>query len=81
MLGKKGIKRLDSPVIKHVDAVTLYANPNRQKSIYSYILSLKPRRIIFNQGTENHGLKMLAEKQNLRTIGVCTLVMLSIRNY
>ena len=36
-----------------VDTVTLYLNPKAQEEYYDYILSLKPRRVIFNPGTEN----------------------------
>lgn len=33
--------------------VTIYLNPKRQKDYYDYIVSLKPKRVIFNPGTEN----------------------------
>ena len=36
-----------------IDTVTLYLNPNRQEAYYNYIISLKPKRVIFNPGTEN----------------------------
>lgn len=81
VLGKEILNVYDDPIIDEVDTVTLYVNPNRQKSIYSYILNLKPRRIIFNPGTENQELRDLAEKQNIETVEACTLVMLSIGNY
>src|ERR1041385_1768489 len=45
---------------KDVDTVTLYLNPLNQKEYYDYILSLKPRRIIFNPGAENDELAKLA---------------------
>jgi len=43
-----------------IDTVTLYLNPTHQKPYYDYIISLKPRRIIFNPGTENMQLETLA---------------------
>ncbi len=43
-----------------VDTVTLYLNPARQKEYYDYILSLHPKRIIFNPGTENEELESKA---------------------
>ena len=64
-----------------IDTVTLYLNPHRQKEHYGYILSLKPKRIIFNPGTENPELLQLAKEQNIETLEACTLVMLSIGNY
>jgi predicted CoA-binding protein len=64
-----------------IDTVTLYLNPQRQQTYYNYILSLKPKRIIFNPGTENFELVQLAEKNNIETIEACTLVMLSTGQY
>jgi predicted CoA-binding protein len=59
-----------------VDTVTLYLNPLNQKQYYDYILSLKPRRIIFNPGTENEELEEIAEQQGIQTMEACTLVLL-----
>jgi hypothetical protein len=64
-----------------VDTVTLYLNPDNQKRYYEYILSLKPRRIIFNPGTENIELETLAEDAGITTLEACTLVMLSTGQY
>ena len=41
------------PEVKDVDTVTLYLNAQRQKEMEDYILSLDPKRIIFNPGAEN----------------------------
>ncbi|MEZ4982619.1 MAG: CoA-binding protein [Saprospiraceae bacterium] len=71
----------DTPDVEGVDTVTLYLGPDRQKEYYHYILSLKPKRIIFNPGTENPELVKLAEEQGIETVFGCTLVMLSIGNY
>jgi uncharacterized protein len=66
---------------KDVDTITLYVNPSRQRDLYDYILSLKPRRIIFNPGTENPELETMAEDKGIEVVEACTLVMLSIGNY
>jgi hypothetical protein len=50
--------------------------PQRQTDLHDYLLSLKPKRIIFNPGTENHPFRLKAEKQGVETIENCTLVML-----
>jgi len=42
---------------------------------------LKPKRIIFNPGTENNELVELAREKGIETEYACTLVMLSIGNY
>lgn len=78
----EGIKIENStPQYEGVDTVTLYLNADLQKQYYDYILSLKPKRIIFNPGAENFELARLAKEQDIETELACTLVMLSIGNY
>ena len=38
---------------KDLHTVTLYVNPKKQSMYYDYVVSLKPKRVIFNPGTEN----------------------------
>jgi len=64
-----------------VHTVTLYLNPQNQHEYYDYILSLKPRRIIFNPGTENDELEKQAEEAGIETVEGCTLVMLGVGSY
>lgn len=64
-----------------VDTVTLYLNPQNQKEYYDYILGLKPKRIIFNPGTENPELMQLAKQAGIQPVTACTLVMLSTGQY
>jgi predicted CoA-binding protein len=66
---------------ENVDTVTLYLNPTHQKEYYDYILSLKPKRIIFNPGAENEELEILARKNNIQPVEACTLVLLSTGQY
>ena len=66
---------------ENVDTVSLYINPQRQKEYYDYILGLKPKRIIFNPGTENNELEKLAAKNNIQALEACTLVLLSTEQY
>ena len=68
------------PPLTDVDTVTLYLNPFRQKSYYDYILSLQPKRIIFNPGTENPELVSLAREAGIEAEIACTLVLLSMEN-
>lgn len=68
-------------VFEDIDTVTLYLNPQRQVACYNYILSLKPKRIIFNPGTENPELERLAAQQDIATMQACTLVLLSTGQY
>ncbi|PZR26020.1 MAG: CoA-binding protein [Citrobacter freundii] len=64
-----------------IDTVTLYLNPLHQRDYYDYILSLHPKRIIFNPGAENDELAELAKKNNIQPVEACTLVMLSTNQY
>lgn len=78
----EGIKIVEgTPEEEGVDTVTLYLGADRQPEYYDYILSLRPKRIIFNPGTENPELALLAKEHSIETVEGCTLVMLSIGAY
>ena len=71
----------DWPKDEEFDTVTLYLNPTRQEEYYQRIIVLKPKRVIFNPGTENpHFMEMLKDK-GAEVEAACTLVMLSVGNY
>ncbi len=86
-IGKKrgqinGIKIInDYPDISDVDTITIYMRDTIQQPFHSYILALKPKRIIFNPGAENQELEALAQQHNIETLNACTLVMLSTGQY
>lgn len=86
-LGNKAAKIFDTPitaeriVYNDVDTVTLYINPTIQKDYISYILSLHPRRIIFNPGTENREFAAEASKEGIFCEEACTLVLLRTDQY
>ncbi|HQU60110.1 MAG: CoA-binding protein [Phaeodactylibacter sp.] len=69
------------PELSDVHTITLYLNPRNQKGYYDYILGLKPQRIIFNPGTENAELAMLARQRGIEVEMACTLVMLTLGAY
>jgi hypothetical protein len=64
-----------------LDTITLYLGPHNQPQYYDYILKSKPKRIIFNPGTENPELEELAQQNGIETLEACTLVMLSTGQY
>ena len=86
-IGKKNGVLDDVPISKEkteaedVDTVTLYLNPRNQRQYYDYILSLHPKRIIFNPGAENDELVELAKANNIKPVDACTLVLLSTGQY
>lgn len=69
------------PVLKDVHTVSVYVGPKNQAYWTDYILSLNPKRIIFNPGAENPDFSAVAVAQGIECIEGCTLVMLSIGNY
>lgn len=71
----------ERPLLTDIDTVTLYINPALQKAYYDYIISLQPKRIIFNPGTENEELYDLVKAHHIQAIEACTLVMLSTGQY
>lgn len=81
VLRQKILQINEKPRIDNVETLTLYINPKRQKDWYDYMISLQPKRIIFNPGTENQEFKMLAQKEGIECIEACTLVMLSTGVY
>ena len=66
---------------KDIDTVTLYVGPKNQPVYYDYIISLKPRRVIFNPGTYNAEFKQILEEHGIDTEEACTLVLLSTGQY
>ena len=69
------------PELPEIDTITLYLGPKNQPEYYNYFIGLKPRRIVFNPGTENPEFEQLAMQAGIETIQACTLVMLSVGNY
>ena len=71
----------EQTLIDGIDTITLYLNPKRQEAYYDYILSLQPKRIIFNPGTENFELAKLAKEKGIETLNACTLVLIATDQY
>ncbi len=69
------------PKIKDIHTITIYLNPKNQKEYYKYIFSLKPKRIIFNPGSENQELIGLAMQKDIDVTIACTLIMLNNNHY
>lgn len=63
--------------VSDIHTVTLYLGLKNQQPYYDYIINLKPKRLIFNPGTENPELEKLARQNGIDVVEGCTLVMLS----
>jgi len=73
----------DIPVHAHltdineaVDTLTLYIGPERSQPLHDDIISLAPRRVIFNPGTESDALEQRLVQAGIPFMHDCTLVML-----
>ncbi len=66
---------------ENVHTVTLYLRPYVQKEYYDYILQLKPKRVVFNPGTENPELYQLLTNNGIEYEVACTLVLLATNQY
>lgn len=64
-----------------IDTITMYVGPNHQSELSDYLIGLKPRRIIFNPGTENAAFEAEAKKAGIIVEEACTLVLLSTNQY
>ncbi len=69
------------PDFENLDTITLYLNQENQKQYYDYLISLKPKRIIYNPGAENSVLETLAEENGIENLEACTLVLLATSQF
>jgi predicted CoA-binding protein len=59
-----------------IDTVTMYLGARRSDPLIEEIIAAKPRRIIFNPGSENERLEKIAREHGVEVLRDCTLVML-----
>jgi predicted CoA-binding protein len=82
-IGKRAGMIEDTPIIKTqpeitgVHTVVMYLAPYHQGEIFDYVLSLRPKRVIFNPGTESPEFDEFLESYNIEVVHDCTLVMLA----
>ncbi|MGQ7945297.1 CoA-binding protein [Flavobacterium sp. WC2509] len=67
--------------VKNIDTISLYINATRQRDYYNYIVDAKPKRVLFNPGTENPEFYQLLELNNIKFEAACTLVLLTLNKY
>ncbi len=69
------------PHIEDVHTVSIYIGSSRQADYYDYVISLKPKRVIFNPGTVNPEFMGRLQKEGIEPIAECMLVLLSEEDY
>ena len=72
ILGVEGMTSVPSGM----GTVTLYLGPDRLMPVLNSLIAAKPRRVIFNPGTESQEAKEKLEESGIKTEEACTLVLL-----
>lgn len=67
--------------LKDVDTLTIYVNPEISSKISQEIINLKPKRAIFNPGSENESIYNELKKNGIEVEEACTLVLLRTNQY
>lgn len=65
----------------NIDTVTFYLSAQFQPEYYEYVLSLKPRRVLFSPGAENPEFAKLLTENGIIAEEACTLVLLGLGQY
>ncbi len=73
----KRLGEIDQPV----QTLTVYVRPELAEPLLPEMLALRPRRVIFNPGTESPSLRSALEAAGIPCEEACTLVLLSTGQY
>jgi len=76
IFGEKIIDLRLKPELKNIHTITLYIGTANQEEWTDYLISLNPKRIIFNPGTENPLFFKKAKAKGIEVLDACTLVMI-----
>ena len=71
----------DKSIQENIHTITLYIGVERQEEWEQYLLDTKPKRVIFNPGTENSVLEEVLRSAGIEIEINCTLVMLSLGSF
>ncbi len=79
----EGIKTYPSlsEVKEKIDTLTMYVGPDISTKLKPEILALRPRRVIFNPGSENSTLQGELKKAGVEVEEACTLVLLRTNQF
>ncbi|MBI9099036.1 MAG: CoA-binding protein [Spirochaetaceae bacterium] len=64
-----------------IHTVTLYVNGSMVANMADIIASLKPKRVIFNPGTESSEAKKVFFEKGIEVLEACTLVLLRTNQF
>jgi len=71
----------EGEMFEDIHTITVYVGADRIAESIDYLLSLKPKRIIFNPGAENPEFLMKAKEAGIEVVNACTLVLLATEQY
>lgn len=79
----EGVKAFNTlrDIKEPVDTLTMYVGPDISTKLRDDILQLKPRRVIFNPGSENPSLQEDLRKLGVEVEEACTLVLLRTHQF
>ncbi len=80
ILGQPVVNEL-SLINGKVGTLTMYVNAQVSTNLLSKIISLNPKRIIFNPGSENPDIEPFLVKAGIQIVHGCTLVMLNSNTF
>jgi len=66
---------------QNIHTISLYLNPKNQREYYQKIMKMRPKRVIFNPGTENPGFQSMLTEAGIQVEEACTLVLLATGQY
>lgn len=66
---------------RNIHTIMLYIGSSRQPEYYGDLLKINPKRVIFNQGTENPNIYKILKDNNIHVEVACTLVLLVTNQY
>lgn len=69
------------PQSQNIHTITMYVGKDHQQDLLVPLLNLKPKRIIFNPGTENGDFIARAQAAGIECVEGCTLVMLASNQF
>lgn len=79
--GQEITNKIEDLKTPDLDTITLYLSAANQVPYYKDILSMKPKRVIFNPGTENPELEEKLQAAGIESLEACTLVLLATGQY
>jgi uncharacterized protein len=77
VFGREILDLNSKPPLENIHTVTLYISAAHQSEWMDYLIELKPKRIIFNPGTENPEFFNKAKQAGIEAMEACNLVLLS----